>query len=354
MYRKGIVLALTLIVCVSFVSLIKDYIPAVLLAGIFGVLLHPVYCGMRRKLHSGPGTTSAIIIFAFMLMVGLPVFLLVGLVGAEALSVSKAVTPWIQEHFYSEGAETFQWPDWLPFETEFEVYKTQIINRLEEVTSNVGRVLFASLSNFTRGTIKTFLSLFIFCYALFFFLKRGPELADAVLRYLPLKEGERTLFIDRGLNVTQAILKSILIIGFLQGGLVAVAFWVLGIEGAIFWGAIVMIISAIPVIGSGVVWLPAVIFLLLDGQSGAALGLFIWGVFVVGLIDNILRPRLVGGETNMPDLLILLSIFGGLAAFGVTGIIIGPVFAAVFLTVLEIYKVVFKDWVPQNIEAESD
>jgi predicted PurR-regulated permease PerM len=350
LYRASFVLALTLIISGLFFWLIRDFVTVVLLSAIFGVLLHPFYCWLQRAMNTGPGTTSGLVIITFLIAIGIPLLALASLVGAEALGVSKSVAPWLKENLYGGGKLSLDWPTWLPFESELEIYQTQIVEKLGELAGNVGQFLFDSISSATRGTFGFFLSAFIFCYALFFFLKRGPELVDTVLKYLPLHETERTLLIDRGLKVTMAILKSILIIGILQGILVGLAFWVLGIKGAIFWGTVVMIISAIPVVGSGVIWLPAAIFLLADGQPAAAIGLVVWGALIVGLVDNILRPRLVSGDANMPDLIILLAILGGIGAFGLAGIIIGPVLAAIFLTVLEIYKVVFAEWLTEKQE----
>lgn len=347
-YRTSFVLVLTLFICGLFFWLIKDFLTVILMAAIFGVLLHPLYCWIRRVFRTGPGASSGLVITAFLIAIGIPFIVMAGLIGAEAIGVSNSVAPWLKENLYEGGKLSLRWPDWLPYHNELEVYQTQIVEKLGELAGNVGQFLFESISSATRGTFGAFLSAFIFCYALFFFLKRGPELVDSILRYLPLQETERTLFIERGLTVTKAILKSILIIGFLQGLLVGVAFWILGIKGAVFWGAVVMIISAIPVIGSGIIWIPAVIYLFADGQPVSAVGLLIWGMLIVGLVDNILRPRLVSEDANMPDLVILLAILGGIAAFGLMGIIIGPVLAAVFLTVLEIYKVVFSEWLPKT------
>ena len=351
-YRTSFVLLITLFVTGLFFWLIRDFFTVVLLSAIFGVILHPFYCRLQQVLHTGSGITSGLVIVIFLIAIGIPLLAFASLVGAEALGVSKSVTPWLKENLYEGGKLSLDWPNWLPFRNELSAYQTQIIEKLGELAGNVGQFLFDSMSSATRGTFSFFLSAFIFCYALFFFLKRGPELVDTILRYMPLRETERVLLIDRGLRVTMAILKSILIIGILQGLLVGVAFWALGIKGAVFWGAVVMIISALPVIGSGIIWVPAAIFLLADGQPVAAIGLMVWGVLIVGLVDNILRPRLVSGDANMPELIILLAILGGIGAFGLAGIIIGPVLAAIFLTVLEIYKVVFAAWLTENQDDE--
>ena len=119
---------------------------------------------------------------------------------------------------------------------------------------------------------------------------------------------------------------------------------VVGIEAAVFWGAIMAVLSILPGIGAPLVWVPAVIYLFMSGQVAEGIGLLVWSAGVVGSIDNFLRPILVGRDTKMPDLLILLSTLGGIALFGASGLVLGPILAALFLTVLAIYTGVFADW----------
>ena len=190
------------------------------------------------------------------------------------------------------------------------------------------------------------LSTFVLLYALYFFLVAGPGISRAAAQYIPLKEQDRMRVLEKGVSVTRATLKSILVIGLLQGAMVALAFVVVGIEGPLFWGAIVVVLSSIPAAGPPVVWGPAALYLLMSGQVWAGIGLIVWGMIAVGLIDNVLRPRLVSEETQMPDLLILVSILGGISALGAIGILLGPILAGYLLVVLEIYREVFADSIP--------
>lgn len=352
-YRTAFVLIITLVVCLAFATLIRNFLIAVLMAVVFSALLHPLYRRVRRVTRTRPAVTSGLVMVLVLIAVGIPLVALTGLVAAEALAMSKAVTPWLQSQIRGDGALAFQIPTWVPFSTEIEPYKTQIIAQLGEAAGGAGQFLFESIRGVTTGTFGVLLNVFVFLYAMFFFLMRGPELLDSALRYLPLDDSDRDTLIERGLTVTKATLKSILIIGVLQGALIALAFLVLGIEGAAFWGAIVLILSAIPGLGSAIIWVPAVIYLFSADQVWSAVALTLWGALIVGLVDNILRPRLVGEEAQIPDLLILLSILGGIAGFGVVGIVIGPILAAVFLTVLGIYRTAFADFLPRRAGPED-
>ena len=124
-------------------------------------------------------------------------------------------------------------------------------------------------------------------------------------------------------------------------------------RGAAFWATVMAVLSIIPAIGTALVWIPAVIYLLMTGQVVAGIGLGLWCAAVVGSVDNVLRPRLVGGDTEMPDLLILLSTLGGLSMFGAVGLIIGPVIAGLFVTVWQIYGTTFQELLPKRQAASE-
>jgi predicted PurR-regulated permease PerM len=161
-----------------------------------------------------------------------------------------------------------------------------------------------------------------------------------------LHPDEEEQLLERFVSVTRATLRGSLLIGFIQGSLAGVAFVVAGVPGAAFWGAIMVVLSILPAIGSAIVWVPTVIYLYAQGESATATGLLIWCATVVGTVDNFLRPWLVGRDAKMSDLLILLSTLGGIGLFGALGFIIGPVVAALFVTVWHIYGEAFSGWLP--------
>jgi predicted PurR-regulated permease PerM len=176
---------------------------------------------------------------------------------------------------------------------------------------------------------------------MYFFLTDGPALLDAALAYVPLAASDKQHMLDRFVSVTRATLKGTVLIGAAQGALAGLAFWAVGIDGAIFWGAVMTVLSIVPGIGGALVWVPAAIILLVTGHvwQGIALGLFCG--LVVGSIDNVLRPMLVGRDTQMHELLIFFSTLGGLLVFGAMGFILGPILAALFVTVWEMFRVTF-------------
>ena len=153
--------------------------------------------------------------------------------------------------------------------------------------------------------------------------------------------------------MTRATLKGTAVIGILQGSLAGIAFWVVGIPSAVFWGTIMAVLSIIPGIGTALVWGPAVIILAASGNYLQAGGLGIFCAVVVGSIDNLLRPILVGKDTQMHELMIFFGTLGGIFMFGIMGMIIGPIVAALFITIWEIYGVAFKDVLPHVEDVQS-
>ena len=175
----------------------------------------------------------------------------------------------------------------------------------------------------------------------------GDKLLARILYYLPLQDEDERRIIDKFTSVTRATLKGTAVIGMLQGALAGIAFAVVGIQGAVFWGTIMTVLSIIPGIGTGLIWVPAAIILIAGGSIGKGIGLAVFCGVIVGSIDNFLRPRLVGKDTQMHDLMILFGTMGGIVMFGVLGFIIGPIVAALFITVWDIYGVVFRGVLPE-------
>lgn len=192
----------------------------------------------------------------------------------------------------------------------------------------VGSLAITAGQNAARFSVMFFLMIYI----LYFFLRDGELLLDTLVHALPLgDERERELF-AKFAEVSRATVKGTLVIGLVQGTLGGMMFGVLGIQGAVFWGSVMVIMSLLPVVGAGLVWGPAALIMLANGAYTKAGILLVFGVLVIGLIDNLLRPILVGRDTRMPDYLVLLSTLGGLTVFGASGFVIGPVIAALFLT----------------------
>jgi predicted PurR-regulated permease PerM len=188
-----------------------------------------------------------------------------------------------------------------------------------------------------QSTLEFVLDFFVMLYVLYFLLRDGKELAARAAVALPLKPAYTDRLMREFATVVRATVKGNVVIALAQGSLGAVALWAVGIEAPLLWGALMAVLSLVPAIGSALVWVPIALYLLATGELWQAMALTAWCVLVIGLVDNVLRPVLVGKETRLPDYLVLVATLGGLTAFGVNGFVIGPVIAALFLSVWGIF-----------------
>jgi predicted PurR-regulated permease PerM len=191
---------------------------------------------------------------------------------------------------------------------------------------------------------------------MFFFLTGGPGLLAGVLAYLPLTDADKQRMVGKFVSVTRATLKGTILIGVAQGLLGGVAFWAVGIDGAIFWATVMTVLSIIPGIGSALVWVPAAIILMTTGEIWRGVALALFCALIEGSVDNVLRPRLVGHDIKMHELLIFFSTLGGLMLFGAMGFILGPILAALFVTAWEMFGTTFRTALaePGSAAADSD
>jgi predicted PurR-regulated permease PerM len=224
---------------------------------------------------------------------------------------------------------------------------------LGQAAGAIGNFVVSGFSATTRGTISFVFHFSLFLYSMFFFLMDGPAFLRTIRSYIPLAPEDTERLGDNFLSVTRAMLKGTLVIGILQGGLCGVGFAVAGIGSSVFWGTLMVILSIIPGIGTFLVWGPAVLYLLFSAKVMTGILLALWCALIAGSVDNFLRPVLVGRDTKIHELLILFGTLGGLFLFGVVGFIIGPVIAALFLTVWQIYAAVFREALPEAVQTDE-
>jgi predicted PurR-regulated permease PerM len=344
-FQKAFLILLVIGISLIFFAMVRGFLMAVLLAAIVSGLVHPLYRWLVKVLRGKQALASVITTLAVFVIIVVPLMGLAGIVVAQAIDIGNSVTPWVQRQI-AEPNELDRLLDRLPFMDMLRPYEDQIVQKLGEFVAGIGSFLVSRLAATTRGTAVFFFHLFITLYAMYFFLIDGAKVLDKILYYMPLTAKDENRMAEKFVSVSRATLKGTFVIGVVQGTLAGLAFAVAGINGALFWGTIMAVLSIIPGVGTALVWVPAVVFLFAAGNTVAAVLLALWCAILVGSVDNVLRPWLVGKDTKMPDLLILLGTLGGLVLFGAAGIIIGPVVAALFVTVWEIYGATFKDLLP--------
>ncbi len=347
-FRTAFVLLLVLVLSGLFIAVAWPFLKPLLLGALLAGLSRPLYVWVTRLVRGRKSLAAALTLLLLILLVAGPISAFVGVVVNQALNVSEQAIPWVQQHF--GAASTFDLHGWLvqrfPSLATYVPQQAQIMDNIGNVAKAAGAFLVAGASRMTAGTASFLLNLFVMLYAMFFFLRDGRTILEKIFYYTPLNSHDEALLLERFTSVTRATVKGTLVIGLIQGALAGFGFWVAGIDGAAFWGTIMVVLSVVPGIGAALIWVPAVVYLYITGQTLAATLLLAWCAAVVGTIDNVLRPRLVGKDAEMPDLLILVGTLGGLFLFGPVGFIIGPIVCGLFLTVWEIYGTTFRHVLP--------
>ena len=346
---RAFLLILVVFISFLFLKMIRSFLMALLFAGIFASLAQPLYRRMVKWLRGRRRAAALAVLTLVVLLVLVPLVGLLGLVTAEAIKVGDSVVPWVQEKVNDPG-QFLGWLQTLPFYDRVAPYQDDILTRAGQAVGFLSKLLIGGLSAATSGTLHFLFMLVVLLYAMYFFLGQGGRLINLILYYLPLEDDDERLLLDKFSSVTRATLKGTAVIGLIQGLLAGAAFAVAGVPSSIFWGALMVVLSVIPGIGIALIWIPAAIVLVAGGKIWAGVLLAAFCAGVVGSVDNVLRPRLVGKDTQLPELLIFLSTLGGVAMFGMLGLVIGPVLAALFVTVWEIYGRVFADVLPARAD----
>ena len=339
-FRNAFLLLLVAAISAAFVTMVRGFLVTILLAAIFSALSYPAYRRLLRRL-AGRRAVAAIVTLLFLLtLVIAPLLAVLGVGATEALRVSQSVGPRL-EQLVNEPGELDRRLRGAPGYEYVAPYRPQILMKAGDLIGSTSAFLFAALSATTRATAVFIFHFVVLLYTMFFFLTGGPGLLRGVLAYLPLTEADKQRMVEKFVSVTRATLKGTILIGAAQGTLGGLAFWAVGIDGAVFWGTVMTLLSIVPGIGGAVVWLPAAIILMTTGAVWRGIALALFCGLVVGSVDNLLRPRLVGRDTQMHELLIFFSTLGGLAMFGAMGFILGPILAALFVTAWEMFGTAF-------------
>lgn len=347
-FRAVFLLLLVLGISLLFLEMIRTFLTALFLGAILSGLMYPAYRTLRRWFGGREGLASFAAVGLFVILLIGPVTAFLGIVANQAVQVTQSAGPWIEnmQAQLRQPGGLDELLDRIPWLDSLRPYQEQLLQKLGEVAGSVGGLVVDWLAGVTTATVRVVFLLLLMLYAMFFFLKDGRGVLHKVLYYLPLSDEDERRMLDRFVSVTRAMVKGTFLIGIVQGALAGLAFWVVGIPSAAFWGTVMAVLSIVPGIGSALVWLPAAIYLLAADRIGGGIGLILWCGLVVGTLDNLMRPWLVGRDTRMPDLMILLGTLGGLIAFGMAGVLIGPIVAALFITVWELYGESFRDVLP--------
>lgn len=189
-----------------------------------------------------------------------------------------------------------------------------------------------------QSTVQFIVNFFVTLYLLFFLLRDGDSLIAHIKKAVPLQDKQQRALFEKFTTVIRATVKGDILVALLQGTLGGLIFWILGVNAPLLWGVLMAFVSLLPAFGASLVWLPVAIYLLATGAIWKGIVLIAFGALIIGLVDNFLRPALIGKDTRMPDYVVLISTLGGLEIFGINGFILGPAIAAMFLAVWGIFS----------------
>lgn len=333
--QRGFLLLFLALVTLSFAWLIEPFFSAIVWSVVAAILFSPLYMKIMQII---PGRSN-IAAFLTMLII-IAVFIIPAIfLGIALFRQASAVYENIRSGDIDFGRSFVtlfeKLPLWMQSQLkEYELYDLQTLRyKLDAIIANSADSLFTYTFNIGESAFSAFLSLGIMLYLTYFLLRDGEKLAPQIREMIPLEEDQRNILADKFLSVVRATIKGGFIVAVLQGTIGGLIFWILGIQGVLLWGVLMGFMSLLPAVGTGVVWIPVSIYLLVTGDTWQGVTLIICGIFIIGGIDNVIRPILVGRDTRMPDYIVLISTLGGLQIFGFPGIVVGPMLAALFLAV---------------------
>jgi predicted PurR-regulated permease PerM len=337
--RALLLLLITVSVALGWILL--PFYGTILWGCVIALLFAPVYRWLLPRLHSRRTPAALLTLSIAVLFVIVPFALVGAALAREAMQVYEHV-------------ESGEWNPARYFRLVFDALPTSIMalldrfgladfdtlqRRLNSSVAQGSQRIATRVLDIGQDTFVFVTHLFITVYLGFFLIRDGGALARAVQRATPLSDEHSKELIDKFGAVIRATVKGNLLVAIIQGALGGIAFWALGVSAALLWTVLMAFLSLLPAVGAALVWLPVAIYFFVIGATWQGVALLAYGVLVIGLVDNLLRPILVGKDTRMPDYVVMITTLGGMAVVGINGFIVGPTIAAMFFAVWHIYMV---------------
>lgn len=328
--RRPLLVVLVLLTGAGLVAVLADFWKPIFWAIILAILFTPVSDSLSARMGGRRSLGAALTILIVTVLVIIPTAYFGSAIISQALETLETLQSDVDRiGLYLDRIEAELLAQFGTGTTGLAI--DNLGDRLENVIAGIGSWFVNLILGAGQGAAVFFIQLGMMIYLLFFLLRDGSAIYRAVFASIPLAGGQKERFFERFAVVTVATIKGTLVVSVVQGALGGIIFAVLGIPGALFWAAVMTVLAILPALGAAIVWFPAAVILALGGEWGRALILMGYGAFVISVVDNLLRPVLVGRDTRMPDWLVLFATVGGLTTFGVSGFVAGPVMAALFV-----------------------
>jgi len=326
-------------VTLALAWILAPFYGTILWGTIIAVLFMPLYHRLLPRLKHRRNTAALVTLLVVLVIVVLPFALITAALAREAAGIYERLQSGeLNPALYFRGVFNAL-PTWMTslLDRFGLVDFTTLQRRLASALAQGSQFIATQALSIGQNTFEFLVELFITLYLAFFLLRDGDALTRQLRRAVPLAPTHRSELFDKFTVVIRATIKGNLLVAALQGLLGGLAFWFLGVNGALLWAVVMAFLSLLPAVGTAMVWLPVALYFLFTGALWQGIALTLWGVLVIGLVDNLLRPVLVGKDTRMPDYVVLTTTLGGMAVFGINGFVLGPAIAAMFIAVWHIY-----------------
>jgi len=340
----GFLVAVTAI----FLYMIRPFAYPIFWAAIIAGIFHPVYKFIIKHLKNANLSSTLTLIIVFIVII-IPLTLIASLVVAESVQFYGTIDNNSQK-IGEVVQNTTNWIRYNPYTTQLHVDKQFWTEKISQGSQMIAEFVFNAAKAITQNSLIFLVKFVLMFYTLFFFVRDGEKMLKFIMHLCPLGDKYEKLLYKKFTSTASATMKGTLIVGGIQGALGAILFWLTGMEGFLIWGIIMAAASIIPPFGTGIIWLPIGIFMLLTGDIWQGVIILATGFLVISTIDNLIRPILIGKDTAMHPIIVLFSTLGGLLIFGVSGLVIGPVIAALFMAFWEMYDHYYQNQLCKNNE----
>lgn len=330
---------LVVAISLAFGWVLLPFYGTILWAAIIALLFAPVYRWLLPRMNGRQTRAALVTVLLAIVIVVIPFALVTASLAREASLLYQRIESgaWDPARYLRTAFDAL--PEWLGGLldrfglTDFESLQRRLVATL----SQASKLIAAQAVNIGLKTFDFVAQLFITMYLAFFFVRDGDRIARSIREGLPLAADHKRELARKFATVIRATVKGNLLVAAIQGALGGVAFWFLDVNAPLLWAVLMAFLSLVPAVGAGLVWAPVALYLFASGAVWQGVALAFYGVLVIGLVDNLLRPILVGRDTRMPDYLVMISTLGGIAVFGLNGFVLGPAVAAMFIAVWHIH-----------------
>ena len=326
-------------VTVAFAAILWPFMGAVFWGVVLAILFMPLHRRLLLRMPRRRNLAAFVTLCLCLLIVILPMAVIgVSLVQEASVAYERMRSGQINLGAYLQQVLAAL-PQWLvALLDRFHLTSVaELQARLASVGTQASQFLATKALDVGQNTLQFIVSFGVMLYLLFFLLRDGMQLAARVRNAIPMDEDHKRELARKFITVTRATVKGNIAVAAAQGALGGLIFWLLDIQGPVMWGVLMAFLSLLPAVGASLIWGPVAIYFLATGATWQAITLTAYGVCVIGLVDNLLRPILVGKDTKMPDYVVLISTLGGMALFGINGFVIGPVIAALFIAAWDLF-----------------